>query len=296
MHARTIPMLTLMLAALAPLSLAPGAAAQQGTVDLKPKFETERTIRYDVRNELETSYKMMDMPLQLNAEKDMRVRFKTLESSPEGTRVELVHERIAVTLEGQWPTTGSYDSEKPDRAGTELLKNVVDAVVDKPLVLVLDKTGEITKVEGLDALRPSGQAGAVFQELFDENAVKDMYQRIFLLKRDPSTAEVGESWDVTTAENMKLGKVETTHTLTLDEISGPRAMISITGSSDLERGNPLFEKEKNVVEGNCVWDTEVGRLVELETEGLLNVKSSDPEMKFDLDLRTKTVLKRVNEE
>lgn len=296
MRARSTMVFPAVLTVLAMLAPAQPGWAQGGTVDLSPRFETDRSVRYDVRNGLETSYTMMGQSFTLNASKDMRVRCKTLEVGEERARIELVHERIAVELEGQWPTTGAYDSEKPDQGDAPLLKNVVDAVVGSPLVLEVEKSGAIAEVEGLEKLRPSGQAGAVFQELFDERAVKGMYQRLFLLKRDPSTVEVGESWSVTSAENMKLGKVETTHTLTLDEVSGPRAIISIGGSSDLERGNPLFEKEKNVVEGECVWDTEAGRLVELETAGLLNVTSSDPQMKFDLDLKTETVLERVDEE
>lgn len=248
-------------------AMAPRAAAQERTVDLSPSFERGQTWRFRYRIDSEMDFVIGQQKHAMSLTKEVVVRTKVVETGDSGAQIELVHEEVRLDARGQVP--GSFDSTKPaNQDADDVYARILRPLAGAALTLELAKDGEIRRVRGLDAIRPSGLVEAqLFQALFGEDEVIRMYQPLFSIKRGDPKAEPGESWDVTQRRASGLGIVESALRLTLERAGRHDARIRIDGTESVEvaPGAPGSVSASSV-KGSCVWDVREGVLREMRTE------------------------------
>jgi len=272
-------------------------AAPQGVVDLSPKLATGDPVRFDCRVESDMRFTIGGLGEQVTrADKDARISVKVVETLPGGGGVvELTHDAIQIEIENAL-ITGSFDSTQPVSADTgNDLAAIVRPMVGKKLTLHIDPDGTIRSVSGIDAMAPAGMAGAIFEQLFGEQAIRNMYQPLFSVGKNPPTAEIGESWQTTRAENTSMGMLATTCDLKLVEVKQDVARIDISGELGVELGtDPGMTKVHDTkIKGVCEWDTRAGMMRSIDTESLLHAESNTTGLTVSVKVESRSELKRA---
>lgn len=274
----------------------PLASAQATrSVDLASHPETNREFRYRIRSETQQN---MKSPLGENgfkAAQDLTVHFKFVESDKSGSIVELTHEHMKIDLKGL-TFDGSWDSDQPEADDADnRLGRIARPLINIPVRVHLDANGEITRIADLETLAPEGLDGALFRQLFSEDAFKAMYHMLFRIKEPPTKTRRGEQWRLIDDGASGLVRVSREYHLTLERNTADRAHIRIKGvaGSEVEGAAAGLKPTKYELEGSCEWNTELGIMEELETTEHVVFDTGNKELEMTLEGRSSTTLERL---
>lgn len=277
------------IAALMPLSILSDAHGQEGRdgspparatergIDLRPRFERGQEMRY--RLELTNTSRIGGGPaaprrgqqptageMKQKVEFGLLLRVKDVNKEGEAA-VDMVLESLRLRIDALEGTV-EFDSAAPGGGGDEFIGAVLKSIVGTTMTATIDRSGNIQKVTGGEALAMLGQTGlpaggsggAGPRQLFDQ---------ILSLKHHTGFAHVGETWeneDVIDSPLLGRMKLQTQHTLA--RMQGRDAVVNLRGrmmqDSASGTGRPVNIRHSEY-SGNYVWDTAAGSLKELYT-------------------------------
>lgn len=274
--------------------VAPPAASAE-TADLAPKFEAGRETKYALEVKTDTAVDFGGMKQDSSDQQEARVVVRVKSVEDDKVRVELVHEWMRVRMKNAM-IEGTFDSDTPaEQDGESQLAAIVRPMVGKPLTLTLDKDGTIRDVSGLETMAPEGMAGELFNQMFRQESIINMYQPLFKVKPAPASAETGEKWSFTERENSALGMMAKTVEHTLLAVTNGDARINLQGKVELDIGDVPAgsKKDSSRVDGTMVWDTAKGQLKELKSESLVRAGIRHEAMSVIVDVKANSSLKRI---
>lgn len=288
------------------------AANQQdsrGDVDLSPQFTADEFDQYELTLDADIEMSLMGSSQTIASYMESRFSVRVMDVQSEISIVEIRFDRILVQFDGYASLDGSYDSAakrlpRPD----EVLPKVVQPAINKPITVEVDGWGRMISVDGLEGLAPEGHAGALFLQLFDDNALYSMFQPVFRVRpqqeserRLPVNARqrVGSSWSVTQPEIQSLNVRRQMLDLTLEGMTSGDAQISISGKPNERvpenaKGMPGVETTTAQVTGTAVWDTVGGELASLNTRSVLELGSTSGGFGIEILVTSTTELDRVD--
>ncbi|MEC9374050.1 MAG: DUF6263 family protein [Planctomycetota bacterium] len=210
------------------------AAAQESgkSAPLVTALEQGKEMVYELVQHQEVSIPEMGATRETDITTVTALRVKEAGDGP--ALVGLTYEAMALAVSQQGQSV-AYDSREPsDSPMAQQLKPLIDAVVGATLDLRVAESGEVTEVEGLDALL-SGPMGQALAQMLDEETLRRSFTQVFAVTPDRMTGSVGDTWTVTQRTPLDPNAAVVVElTLKIERIEGGETTISMTGDANLE--------------------------------------------------------------
>lgn len=278
-------------------------------IDLAPKLTVDEIDRYDLTIDSDINMSLMGSTQTVASFMEARFSVKVTDTTADGGTVVITFERILVQFDGYAALDGSYDTaSKVQPSPDEVLPRVVRPAIQKPITIELDGWGNMLSVSGLEALAPDGPAGALFLQLFSNDALYSMFQPVFRIRPQQDTEPispvsahqaVGSAWSAVQPEIQSLNVRRQMLELTLDSVQGSQASITIDGKPNERvpenaKGMPGVETTKATVTGSAVWDTTGGELDSLQSRSILEFGSESGGFAIDITVTSSSELDRID--
>lgn len=252
------------------LGRAPLVAAGPTAADLAPSAEAPApvafawkwaegdVVRYRVENTSETEISTSMFPESMST--DMR---QVMGLSQEVTGVtadgvatlRAVYDSLEIDAEVPGQGAVSWSSEAPDAPGAELAGPFA-FLLDRPVVLRIDRRGEVLEVEGmaelvrslLDELAEDDEEAAavmrpMMDELLTEESILEMTRQGLLVFPEEPLAP-GDSWTrEMSVEVPVIGTMTHRQTYTLERLEGDEAVFSLDGQVEMGGDGEALELE-----------------------------------------------------
>lgn len=278
----------------------PQANLPQGQlVDLRPKWERGQAIRYVMtqraRNQIRGLPTLQpDAPptrpskpgepepaIKQNLEQEITFTLTPTQTEAErGSTVELVYERVKLRLD----TGGdqrNFDSADKKADTDDPIAAIVRGMAGRKQVIHFNPDGSIEKVEG----EGPADLGAIINQLgLPGGAVGgggasggggggggggDWLSGIAGPPSGATLVRVGQTWTHRDRVSVgPMGPIEMDHTYTLRSASGGQATVFMTGRLASRTGDNRagFTMNPSRLQGQFVWDTELGQLASMQNE------------------------------
>jgi hypothetical protein len=264
---------------------APGA----GTVDLRPRFRAGDETRYVMRIKSDNVVNLEGLVPVIEPErkadpKDEKDGTKqymeeeigfvlkvTSVSSDEGATVELIQERIKLTLK-HGEDEFFYDSTAPRRPNddSDLIEPFMKGVVGKKLTIRFDATGNIRDIQGGGELALPGAMGQLGIPA-DAKSIGALFGPISTRTSGRGLYRIGERW--TNSDQIDTGpmgsfRMVTQHTLRSARAGAAEVVFDGRIEAGSESGKPGsgFQVRDSHYKGKYTWDTERGQLKSLQSD------------------------------
>lgn len=250
-----------------------------GKVDLRPRFEKGQVIRF--RMEMDQNNKALipaidEKPNVSTSRQELGLVFTVKEATDAGSIIDLTFSRVKLTKKTE-EDTEEFDSSQPPAKDNPSLGPSFRALTKTTFTLHLDKDGNLTRIDGGDALMaldafgvPSGQfnpgsgvtppgggaGGGAFRQALGE---------IFRIKNGPGLVCVGEEWtNSSSMDTGLLGGFKITSKHKLRSHNAGEAKVSVMGSIEPSTESPgvlsIIKIRDSSFVGDYVWSTREGML------------------------------------
>ncbi|MBL8762422.1 MAG: hypothetical protein JNL50_14095 [Phycisphaerae bacterium] len=301
-------------------------------VDLRPRFEAGRVVRYTLEQSSTTKTsadrdKTKNTASQMDQAIWLAMRTMDVDESGVAT-VEVTYERVKLSIDAD-DFKGSYDTDqaakdagpaapgtKPpsktpatpprpatppsqspeERENAEMLASVVAPMLSAKLLLKIDPAGNILSATGGSELSPTSMLGIDGLKSLPSRSNAGLLGPIFTAKKSSGRARIGESWtsdDTLDASVLGSMKMRTTHTLR--SASGGAASIDVSGLIDKSseaKSGPLQIKDSSFA-GRYRWDTERGQLESMDLNQSINMEISIEGLVLSSSHKARTKLTRL---
>ena len=246
-------------------------------IDLRPRFEKGQVIRF--RMELDQKSKSLipaldEEPTESTSRQELGLVFKVKDVTDDGTVLELTFSNVRMTKKTEEGTETFDSSQSPSKDKDSELAPSLRALSKASFTLHLDKDGNVTRIDGGDALMAleafgtpgsaspgglpalsGGPTGAGF---------KDALGSIFNVRTGTGLVSVGEEWTNTdTLDTGLLGKFTMTNKHKVRSHNGSEAKISFMGHIEPDSANgglSLVKISDSSFVGDYTWNTREGML------------------------------------
>ncbi|MBL0928184.1 MAG: hypothetical protein IBJ11_11125 [Phycisphaerales bacterium] len=280
----------------------PAPAEQSGEVDLRPKFEVGRSVRYLMIQDSTTRAAggagakgggagAVDAKQRQEIGLSLTVRSADADG---GATVDLKLDSIKVVVDAGGERM-AFDSTRPQPAAADdpaaaALAGMLGKLVGTTLTAEVDSRGNVTKVTGGDALTGDGLFG---RYLADQGA-RSFFGPLSAAKGFKGKARVGESWtfDDTVGTALMDLRMKTTHRLVSHRAG--QAELTVTGVAEPAPESKLggLVVRRSVYEGSYRWDTRAGRLERMKITQRQEVEKTDEGDKLALVTEATTTIER----
>lgn len=280
------------------LSVAVGAAllspaiAQEGAIDLSPKFSKGDKRVYQSTNKQTVTLPAGEQKTDVVITSDHEV----VSVSEKGAKVKVTLAGMKLEM-GRAGTSMTYDSANPPPKGSlpdTMIGPAVKSVLGKGVTYSSDLKGEVKAIEGVDALRTS--AGAqLFGAALEDDAMKRQFTKIWAPAYTGKPIKLGDSWKTTEMTQLQPGleiEVELTHTA--DSVKDGVATIGIVGSAKIKgdaTGGPKLESVKAT--GKIVWNQAKHVLLEYNLSQSMKLALDQGGQKLNVSIDSNSATKLV---
>jgi hypothetical protein len=194
---------------------------------------------------------------------EMTIKRTVVETSPTGTTLDLVFERIKVVIT-QGRMFMLYDSAKPPEPDrSNVLEDAAKPMLGVPIRVRLDGSGKVVDVSGFP--EPRTVDGKVRPLIVDEEMVRNSLAPLYGMQKTPPTAKVGDRWNF---EEQLRGETGTAlvmrHQRTVESADFSGALIAATATAEIKPLTPGAQPKLLMAEFDCKsrfqWDSTKGRL------------------------------------
>lgn len=187
------------------LLLAPGATAQE--LDLKPSWPVGKRLVYRMdmfqtqTTVIAGSPSVMEQEIQQVLDQAISV-LREPDSENRRVKLDVLSFKMVMKMMGM---TVSFDSESdPDEDRGNPMAMALRLLADAKIEFLFDPQGRLLEVSGVEELsraipENAPAAGAVFEEMFSDDALERMLNMGVTVNEPPGVVQVGDSWDCATS-------------------------------------------------------------------------------------------------
>jgi len=288
-------------------------AVAQDTVELKWKFEKDKTFYQTMTTDTKQTMKVMGMDISQNQLQTFIFSWTPKEVDKDKTVIEQKIEGVRMDIEiGGNKIT--YDSTKDTAAGNPLAE-FFKALVGSVFKLTVSPDMKIQKIEGRDEFvkkltNANQQMEPLLKQILSEEALKEIADPAFAAVPNKPVKK-GETWKKDSKLNMgPIGSYDTQYTYTYEGKDGKLDKIKVDTSLKYQpptaaaAGALPFQivsadlKSKNA-SGTILFNSEAGRLesteMSLQLEGKLTIAIGGMNTEVELSQTQKTTVKTSTE-
>jgi hypothetical protein len=274
------------------LSVSLASAAEPELVELSPKFVEGQEFRFEVTQSQKIQTGQQASSGKFWTEFELKVK----QAGADGARVEIRYVNCAVEI-NRGDTAMKFDSRAKEEGFQEMAPAVMD-IVGRKVTAVLDASGRILNVEGLEELK-KGVGAQSFGGVLDEEIFKRGFSKVFAPVPGKNSLAVGASQraDETADMNRSVNLVVAMD-YKLDSADDKDAIINITGNAEFKPNPPIERLPEGArigdqsIKGTIVWDraNRVIRRYDLRTSLVFLRKTPDGQTReMTTETRTSTV-------
>jgi hypothetical protein len=248
-----------------------------GKIDLRPRFEKGQVNKF--RMELDQKSKTLipaleEEPTESTSKQELGLVFKVQEVTDDETVIDLSFSNVKMTKKTDEGTETFDSSQSPTKDKDSELAPSLRALAKTSFTLHLDKDGNVTRIDGGDALMalesfgsPGGSSPGGLPALSGGATgagFKDALGSIFNVKKGSGLVSVGEEWGNTdTLDTGLLGKFTISNKHKLKSHNGSEAKISFMGHIEPDSASDslsLVKISDSSFVGDYTWNTREGML------------------------------------
>jgi hypothetical protein len=224
--------------------LAPiGAQAQ-----VKLSFNPEKGERYLYLAKMESATKqqMMGQEIPVDTSVDMLYEMNIQDKNADRIVIECTYREILMSTSSPLGNM-KYDSKNGSENPTEMetmMAQLFGGMIEKPFRVTFDANGSVQSLSGWDAIvqdvtksltsnPQTGQMAAVMMQMFDEKAIRNMFEQSFNIYPD-KPLNVGDTWNSTFNLPMMGMDNKMNSVFTLKAIDGDTALIDVASAIDFQ--------------------------------------------------------------
>ena len=200
-------------------------------VDLKLNLQPGSQYLYIMDTKMAMEQSAMGQTMKTDNDMVMESTYAVGNSEGGNQRITVTYDRIAMSLRNPMANM-AYDS-RDAKSGDSALRNM-GAILNRPFSMVVNRQGEILKVEGLseiiNSLGDSTQAGKEIRKqlssTFNDSAIKSMMQQSLNIFPD-HPVRTGESWKKSYNMNMSIMNMKIDNEFKLASVSNGVAHLNV---------------------------------------------------------------------
>jgi hypothetical protein len=234
-----IPALALLLSA---------ATAQDGTTDLRWKFQKDQELLY--KSTQKTSMVAGGQGIKQEMSTTISMTVTEVDEKGAGT---ITARYVALSAKSEGPQEYDYDSEKDKEAPTEPPLSLMARLVGQSFTLKMSASGRVLEVKGFDKIldtmvKGDENAAAMMKQMFSDEAYKGMMQQMTPPLPEGKVAK-GATWANDFSIKMPfLGNIKFCMNSTLTDIKDQNALVDQEITIELKPGDDKDNPMAGMVE------------------------------------------------
>jgi hypothetical protein len=226
-------------------------------ITLKYNLKKGETLKQNMETSMDLTQKIMDQEMKVGLSINMKSTFDVKDIKGDNYVLDMTYKAMKMSMAmpgGAGDMT--FDSNTTEEVAT--LQNIgpmLKAIIDKPLEIVMSKTGKVESIKGVEKLHEAminsmdenisdqmkQQMIIQFGSQFSEEALKTMFAQNFNFFPD-KPVNTGDSWNMKSSTTVSNFKMDIDIKMTLKSIENDAVTIAIEGTVVTPEG---YEQEIN---------------------------------------------------
>jgi len=242
--------------------------------ELAYHFKPDQALKYRMTTDVDANTTMPgmgEMKQTIHMVMDTSMNVQKVEE--DGTAsIEVKYTAVKMDIDSGMMGKMSYDSSKKDEGeGSPLAE--VGKMIDKPFVIVMEKSGKVREVKGLADIMP---ANPMMEQMFSDEQMRATFQQAFYFLPDSPSAKEGDTW----SRSYEQGPMKFTNDYTLKSLGESEATINAKTNVSLTSEEMMGMKvkmEDGKGDGVITFDTAAGMLKAFEGQSTFTMQMSGPQ-------------------
>lgn len=202
-------------------------------VDLKMNLQSGAKYSYVMDMNMTMEQSAMGQSMKTDQKMTMESTYDVAAGEGNGKKLTISYDRVAMSMKNPVMNM-EYDSKEGGKKDSML--NGMGMILNKPFTMLVTEKGEITRIEGLDAIIQNvGTTGNPQDEgmrkqiagMFNDTAIRSMMQQSLNIYPDKAV-KAGDTWTKMMVVNMGPLAMKIDNTYKLKSISGGTAHVDVT--------------------------------------------------------------------
>ena len=215
------------------------------TVNLKMNLTPGSKYAYSMETKTNTEQSMMGQSMKMGQTMTMEFSYDVAPAEGNDRKLTVTYDHIAMKMES---AMGNMEYDSKEGGKKDSILSSMGGLLNKPFSMVVSESGEIKKIEGLDAIingmggTGSAQEEAIRKQMsssFNDTAMRKMMEQSFNIYPGKEV-KVGDTWNKQTSTNMSVMTMKLDNTYKLTGVSNGIAHIDVVSKISTD-GKPVIQ-------------------------------------------------------